>query len=301
VYNEYLAWLPKSINLFLRRGDLKDYIGVVNSVLDHGIRKSNRTGVDTISLFGVSYLLDMDEGFPLLTTKRISWKNIICENLWFLSGEAHVQFLQKHGCKFWNPWVDPVTNCVPSAYGYYWRNFPQKWTRDGITTIDQIKWVISELRRNPNSRRLVVNAWHPENAHTSSLPPCHYSFVLNTQGDSLNLMMTQRSLDVALGLPYNIAGYCFLLHLFARLAHLEPGQFMHAIADCHIYENHISGLQRQLERIPRKLPTLQIAPEIKQFKDVEQLIEDGTTEDLLNTFKIKDYNPAPEIKFEVAV
>ena len=283
--------------------ELKTYLDVVKSVLDNGIRKSNRTGVDTLSLFGVSYTLDMKEGFPLLTTKQISWKNIICENLWFLSGKPHIHFLQKHGCKFWNPWADK-SGFVPSAYGNLWRNFPtQRRHHDGSVYsfyFDQIDWVLNELKRNPDSRRLVVSAWNPGNACSSKLPPCHYSFVLNVQGDELNIMVPQRSLDVALGLPYNIAGYAFLLHLFAHMTGLKPGKFMHAITDCHIYVNHIEALKKQLSRSPKPLPQLHIN-RISSLESIEQIVDDFTTKEILEYFNITNYAPHPEIKFKVAV
>ncbi len=288
---------------------MKAYCDIVKSVLSQGLRKSNRTGIDTLSLFGVFYKHNMSDGFPLLTTKEVSWKNIVCENLWFLSGETKIDFLQKHGCKFWNPWANG-NNEVPSAYGHFWRHFPTQAERPYIRDVaevynfeyfDQIKWVLEELRTNPNSRRLHVNAWSPGNACRSSLPPCHHSFTINVQGDRLNLIMHQRSCDVALGLPYNTAGYAFILSLFAHMSGFAAGEFAHAITDCHVYENHIEGLHTQLNREPSLLPKISIDSSINDLSDVEELIRDGTTEDILNTFKIHDYNPKQAIKFEVAV
>ncbi len=288
---------------------MEAYRDIVKSVLSQGLRKSNRTGIDTLSLFGVFYKHDMSDGFPLLTTKEVSWKNILCENLWFLSGEPKIDFLQKHGCKFWNAWANR-NNDVPSAYGNFWRRFPTQAHRTHVADIvdchnfehfDQIKWVLEELRANPNSRRLHVNAWSPGNACRSKLPPCHHSFTMNVQGDRLNLIMHQRSCDVALGLPYNIAGYAFILSLFAHMSGLQPGEFAHSITDCHVYENHIEGLRTQLNREPSLLPKISIGSSIDDLGDVEELIRDGTTEDILNTFEIHDYNPRPAIKFAVAV
>ncbi len=287
---------------------MKDYCEIVKSVLDDGEHKSNRTGVDTISQFGVYYKIPMSAGFPLLTTKKISWKNVLIENLWFLSGKPDIGFLRKHSCKFWDPWADEA-GLVPSAYGNLWRWHPTTVDLPAdshglpFQFFDQLSWVVNELRRNPNSRRLVVSAWAPGNACSSSLPPCHYTFVLNVQRGRLNLHMTQRSCDVALGLPYNIAGYAFLLHLFARFAglELEPGEFGHSIIDCHIYENHIAGLYKQIARKPISLPTLVIDSNVKTLKNVEELIREATTHQLLSTFRIDGYDPHPAIKFEVAV
>lgn len=288
---------------------MKAYCDIVKSIMLQGLRKSNRTGIDTLSLFGVFYKHNMSDGFPLLTTKEVSWKNIVCENLWFLSGERNIRFLQKHGCKFWNPWADGK-NDVPSAYGHFWRQFPTQAQRVHVADVvdsfnfeyfDQIEWVLEELQANPNSRRLHVNAWSPGNACRSNLPPCHHSFTLNVQEQKLNLMMHQRSCDVALGLPYNIAGYAFILNLFAHMSGLQPGEFAHAITDCHVYDNHIDGLHTQINRECRKLPKISIDDRIQEMSDIEELIRDGTTEQILETFQIHDYNPYPAIKFEIAV
>lgn len=288
---------------------MEAYRNIVKSVLSKGLRKSNRTGIDTLSLFGVFYKHDMSDGFPLLTTKEVSWKNILCENLWFLSGEPKIDFLQKHGCKFWNAWADGK-NDVPSAYGNFWRRFPTQAERPHVRDVaeiynfeyfDQIAWVLEELRANPNSRRLHVNAWSPGNACRSKLPPCHHSFTMNVQADRLNLIMHQRSCDVALGLPYNIAGYAFLLSLFAHISGMMPGEFAHSITDCHVYDNHIGGLRMQTKRELKSLPKLSIDGRIQELSDIEELIADGTTEQILETFEIHDYNPHPAIKFEVAI
>ena len=288
---------------------MRVYQDLVRAVLERGTRKPNRTGVDTISLFNHNYAIDLADGFPLLTTKAVSWKNIVVENLWFLSGRTDIALLRKHGCKFWDPWADEAGR-VPSAYGSFWRHFP---TPDGGR--DQIRWVAEELRRNPNSRRLVVSAWAPGNAHHSALPPCHVLWVLNVQNDAegrprLNLHLTQRSADVALGVPYNIAGYAFLLHLFARLAELPVGTFAHTLIDAHVYtakpdgsdpeNDHVPGLREQLAREPRPLPTLTIDPSVRTLEDVERLI-DADTETLLSTFRLDGYDPHPPIAFRVAV
>lgn len=289
------------------------YLNAVKKVLEKGKRKKNRTGVDTISIFNINYEIDLRQGFPLLTTKDISWKNIVIENLWFLSGVPSIRLLKKHGCKFWDKWADD-TGSVPSAYGNFWRRFPIE--KNGkLDYVDQIKWVINELKRNPDSRRLVITAWAPGNALTSTLPPCHITFVLNVQRDSrgkplLCLHLTQRSCDMGLGIPYNIAGYSFLLELFARFSKIPAGIFAHTLIDAHIYTSnedgtnkeydHTEKLKEQLTRTPRPLPELIIAPFIQEFADMEYML-DAETNVIMDTFKLKNYNPYPPIKMKVAI
>ena len=241
------------------------YLKAVREVLEKGTRKENRTGVDTISTFNINYEIDLREGFPLLTTKEIAWKNIVVENLWFLSGDTHIGLLQKHKCKFWDPWAD-ADGRVPSAYGNFWRHFPIHDASGAAAFNDQVAWVLDELKRNPMSRRLVISAWAPGNAQTSRLPPCHCLYMFNVQLDRsgdplLCLHLTQRSCDIALGIPYNIAGYAFLLELFARFSGIRAGIFAHTLVDAHIYTkkpdgsmaeyDHVPGLQLQLTRTPR--------------------------------------------------
>jgi thymidylate synthase len=292
---------------------MKVYLDTVREVLEKGTRKENRTGVDTISTFNLNYEIDLREGFPLLTTKEISWKNIVVENLWFLSGDTHIGFLRKHDCRFWDPWAD-AEGLVPSAYGNFWRHFP---VHDGGRPAfnDQIRWVIDELKTNPLSRRLVVTAWAPGNAQTSKLPPCHCLFVLNVQNDpagepALNLHLTQRSCDVALGVPYNIAGYSLLLELFSRFARIRAGVFAYSLIDAHIYTSkpdgsqaeydHAHGLREQLRREPRPLPRLFISPDIRSLDDVQALLGEET-ETIMRHFPLEGYHPHPAIKFKVAV
>jgi thymidylate synthase len=243
----------------------------------------------------------------------VSWKNIVVENLWFLSGDTHIGLLKKHGCKFWDPWAD-ADGKVPSAYGNFWRHFPVHI--DGRPDLsDQVAWVLAELQRNPMSRRLVVSAWAPGNAQTSALPPCHAMFVLNVQMDerrepTLNLHLTQRSCDVALGLPYNIAGYALILELFSRFSGMRPGIFAHTLIDTHIYTakpdgsmaeyDHVPGLREQLGRQPRALPKLRIDPSIRSLSDLGRLL-DASTEEVMRHFVLDRYDPHPPIKFKVAV
>lgn len=293
---------------------MKIYHDIVREVLESGTRKANRTGVDTISTFNINYEIDLAEGFPLLTTKEISWKNIVVENLWFLSGQTHIGMLKRHGCRFWDPWAD-ATGHVPSAYGSFWRGFPIHGPDGEPAFRDQVRWVLTELARNPNSRRLVISAWAPGNALESALPPCHLMWILNVQHTAdgeprLNLHLTQRSADVALGVPYNIAGYAFLLELFARFAGMKAGRLAHTLIDAHVYTakadgsmaayDHVPGLREQIQRTPRPLPTLEIDERVRSLDDLEPLYE-ADTSTLLETFRLSGYDPHPAIKFKVAV
>ena len=289
---------------------MKQYLDAVRETLERGTRKPNRTGVDTISTFNINYEIDLAAGFPLLTTKEISWKNIVIENLWFLSGETDIGFLQKHGCKFWDPWADERGR-VPSAYGNFWRSFPLPDNRGN----DQIAYVIKQLRENPMSRRMVVSAWAPGNAQQSELPPCHAFWVVNVQHGAdgepaLCLHLTQRSCDVALGVPYNIAGYALLLELLARFGGMRAGLLAHTLVDAHIYTakadgtmaeyDHVPGLREQLKRAPRSLPSLEIDESIRSLDDIAPLLE-METEEILAKFPLRGYDPHPAIQFKVAV
>lgn len=307
---------------------MQQYLDLVQRVLDSGVRKENRTGVDTLSVFNHNYDIDLTQGFPLLTTKWVCWKNIVIENLWFLSGRTDIGFLHRHGCHFWDAWADERGE-VPSAYGHFWRQFPLP----GMHTNDQISWVLEELRTNPMSRRMVVSAWAPGNAQSSTLPPCHAMFVLNVQPFatsicsrhrdfdpacsicrahlSLNLHLTQRSADIALGVPYNIAGYSFLLSLLAHLSGLRVGRFAHSIVDAHAYtskldggmaeHDHVPGLRKQLEREPIGPPTLRISPSIRTLADIGTLIAGADTQTIMDAFQLEGYEPHPRIHFRVAV
>ncbi len=289
------------------------YLDAVREVLETGTRKENRTGVDTLSTFNINYEIDLAEGFPLLTTKKISWKNIVVENLWFLSGDRHIGLLKKHGCKFWDPWADEEGR-VPSAYGNFWRHFPVHESGEARFN-DQISWVLAELVRNPMSRRLLVSAWAPGNAQTSQLPPCHCLFMFNVQNHSdgeprLNLHLTQRSNDIGLGIPYNIAGYSFLLELFSHFTGIRPGIFGHALVDAHIYTakadgsmadyDHVPGLREQLTREPRSLPRLRISSDLRSLDDIEALLHEDT-DTVMRHFELDGYDPHPAIAFKVAV
>lgn len=279
---------------------MKEYLELVRLVLEKGQRKSNRTGVDTISYFGAHYQVDLAQGYPLLTTKEMNWEAMLRELLWYLSGEDHIRNLRRY-TKIWDAWADENGN-LDTAYGRYWRRFPSPYRdEDGrwqVREVDQIQFVIDTLKKDPTSRRLVVTAWEPGNAHTSRLPPCHYTFVFNVQGSRLNCHLTQRSGDIALGIPFNLACYATLTQMIAQEVGLELGWFSHTIVDAHIYTrrpdgtmaeyDHIPGLLEQLQREPRPLPRLHIAR--KPFNELR--FED---------FRLEGYHPHPKIKFKVAV
>jgi thymidylate synthase len=279
---------------------MKQYLDLVKLVLENGVRKTSRTGVDTISYFGAFYKVDLSEGFPLLTTKKMEWKSLLHEVLWYLSGENHIRNLREK-TKIWDAWADENGN-LDTAYGYYWRHFPSaQKDKNGnwvVKEVDQIKYVVDEIKRNPNSRRLVVNAWEPGNAISSKLPPCHYTFTFNVSAGKLNCHLTQRSGDIALGIPFNLAAYSLLTQIIAQETGLGLGYFAHTIVDAHVYYaekgspmekyDHSEGLKEQLKRAPLPLPKLIIAK--KPLNELQ--FED---------FELVDYNYHGKIKFEVAV
>lgn len=311
---------------------MRQYLNAVKTVLFDGMRKESRTGVDTYSMFNVNYSIDLRHGFPLLTTKKISWKNIVVELLWFLSGATGIQILKKHGCKFWDAWANGKGQ-VPSAYGNFWRRFPVHDAEGGTFTEwgdsiggkdsmlgfnDQIAWIVNTLKNNPMSRRMVVSAWAPGNAQTSALPPCHCLFVINVQmlstGEGLKphlcLHLTQRSCDMGLGVPYNIASYALLMHLLSRFSGIPVGIFGHTLVDAHIYtckpdgsdaeHDHVPALKKQMQRIPRRRPALIIHNSIKTLGDMDRLLK-ADTEEVMAHFQLVGYDPYPAIKMKVAV
>ena len=279
---------------------MRQYLDLVKLVMENGTLKSNRTGVDSISYFGAFYKVDLSEGFPLLTTKKMHWNSLLREVLWYLSGENHIRNLRKH-TKIWDAWADEDGN-LETAYGYYWRHFPSaqknKYGEWEIKEVDQIRYVLNEIEKNPNSRRLVVSAWEPGNATTSKLPPCHYSFVFNVQDNKLNCHLTQRSGDIALGIPFNLAAYSLLTQVIAKQVGLGLGEFAHTIVDAHIYIgkegtntesfDHLEGLKQQLKREPLPLPRLEIA---------DKKLDELKFED----FNLVNYEHHDKIRFEVAV
>jgi thymidylate synthase len=279
---------------------MKEYLDLIRLVLEQGTLKHSRTGVETISYFGAHYRVDLSKGFPLLTTKEVNWPAVLRELLWYLSGEDHIRNLRQH-TRIWDAWADENGN-LETAYGRYWRRFPHAYQdKKGqwqVREVDQIQYVLDTLRKEPTSRRMVVTAWEPGNATTSKLPPCHYSFVFNVQGDKLSCHLTQRSGDLALGIPFNLAAYAALTQMIAQEVGLRVGWFGHTIVDAHIYTaapdsgmaeyDHVPGLREQLKREPRPLPRLVIAK--KPFNNLQ--FED---------FKLEGYKPHPKIKFKVAV
>jgi thymidylate synthase len=276
------------------------YLDLVKLVIEQGNLKPSRTGVDTISYFGAFYKVDLNKGFPLLTTKKMYWNSLLREVLWYLSGENHIRNLRKY-TKIWDAWADENGN-LETAYGHYWRHFPSakknKFGEWEVNEVDQIQYVIDEIQRNPTSRRLVVSAWEPGNATISKLPPCHYTFVFNVNGGKLNCHLTQRSGDIALGIPFNLAAYSLLTQIIAQQVGLELGEFAHTIIDAHIYVaakgsetesyDHLYGLKEQLKREPLPLPQLKIAN-----KPLDNLTFDD--------FELINYQHHDKLKFEVAV
>ncbi len=279
---------------------MKVYQDLVKLVLEKGVRKPSRTGIDTLSYFSAFYKVDLAEGFPLLTTKKMIWKSLLHEVLWYISGENHIRNLRKH-TKIWDAWADENGN-LETAYGHYWRHFPSAQKDENgnwqVTEIDQLQYVIDEIKRNPSSRRLIVTAWEPGNAIFSKLPPCHYTFAFHVSGGKLNCHLTQRSGDIALGIPFNLAAYSIITQIIAQETNLELGEFAHTIVDAHIYVadegtemekyDHVAGLKEQLTREPLPLPKLKIAK-----KPYEELTFDD--------FELIGYKHLDRIKFEVAV
>lgn len=276
------------------------YLDLVKRVMDEGVFKPSRTGIDTISLFSAHYQLDLAAGFPLLTTKKMNWNAVLRELLWYLSGENHIRNLRQH-TKIWDDWADADGN-LDTAYGYYWRHFPSaEKDADGqwrVREVDQIRYVIDSLKKNPESRRLVVSAWEPGNAIRSKLPPCHYTFAFHAANGRLNCHLCQRSGDLALGIPFNMAAYAALTQMIAQEVGLQAGRFAHTIVDAHIYvakpgaatqdHDHLEGLKQQLTREPYPLPKLLIAP--KPFDELR--FED---------FELVGYRCHDPIRFKVAV
>ena len=270
---------------------MREYLDLVARVLTNGQLKKNRTGVDTISCFAEHYRVDLERGFPLLTTKRVNFNAMLHEVLWYLSGEDHIRNLRTH-TKIWDAWADESGN-LDTAYGRYWRRFPSAQVNEQtgqyeVCEVDQIARVMHLLKTDPTSRRMVVTAWEPGNALDSRLPPCHFSFVFNVQGGRLNCHLTQRSGDIAIGIPFNLAAYSLITQILAQESGLGLGQFSHTIVDAHIYVTHVEGLKEQLTRSVRPLPRLEIAA-----KPLDELrFED---------FTLHNYTPHDPIKFAVAV
>lgn len=264
---------------------MKQYLDLLQHVLDHGILKEGRTGTGTHSVFGYQMRFDLQNGFPLLTTKKLHLKSIIHELLWFLKGDTNVKYLQANGVRIWNEWADENGD-LGHIYGYQWRSWPDY---DG-GHIDQIKEAIDTIQNNPDSRRIIVSAWNVADLPQMNLPPCHAFFQFYVANGKLSLQLYQRSADIFLGVPFNIASYALLLMMVAQVTGLEAGDFVHTLGDAHIYNNHIEQVREQLSREPRALPTMKLNPNVKSIFDFKY--ED---------FELTDYNPHPHIAGKVAV
>ena len=274
---------------------MKQYLDLVKHVLEKGELKSDRTGTGTKSVFGYQMRFDLREGFPMVTTKKLHLKSIIYELLWFLKGDTNIKYLKENGVNIWNSWADPKGNLGP-VYGFQWRN----WNNDGI---DQISNLISDLKNNPSSRRHLISAWNPSVLPDTlksfevnvangkaALPPCHAFFQFHVNNGKLSCQLYQRSADVFLGVPFNIASYSLLTLMVAQVCDLEPGDFIHTFGDAHIYSNHFEQMNLQLSREPKKLPTIKINTNIKNIFDFN--FED---------FTLENYDPHPHIKGKVAI
>ena len=264
---------------------MQPYLSLLERILNEGHQKGDRTGTSTLSVFGHQMRYDLQDGFPLLTTKKLHLKSIIYELLWFLRGDTNVRWLQAHGVRIWNEWADENGDLGP-VYGHQWRSWPDY--RGG--TIDQIAQVEEMIKRNPNSRRMLVTAWNPAEVEDMALPPCHCLFQFYVADGRLSLQLYQRSADTFLGVPFNIASYALLLQMMAQVTGLQPGEFVHTTGDTHLYLNHLEQARLQLSRTPRPLPKMVINPDVKSIFDFRY--ED---------FQLLDYDPWPHIAAEVSV
>ena len=264
---------------------MRQYLDLMRQVLDAGVRKNDRTGTGTLSIFGRQMRFDLADGFPLVTTKKVHLKSIMHELLWFLSGDTNVRYLQDNGVRIWDAWADADGNLGP-VYGAEWRSWP---TPEG-GSIDQIKTVVDQIRRNPDSRRLIVTAWNPADVNKQALPPCHCLFQFYVSEGALSCQLYQRSGDVFLGVPFNIASYALLTMMMAQVTGLKPGVFVHTLGDAHLYLNHVEQARLQLSRAPRTLPRMKLNAEVHSIFDF-----------VYDDFALEGYDPHPHIKAEVAV
>lgn len=264
---------------------MKQYLDLLNHVLTNGIQKTDRTGTGTRSVFGYQMRFNLDDGFPLLTTKKLHLRSIIYELLWFLRGDTNIKYLHDHKVSIWDEWADENGDLGP-VYGSQWRSWPDG--RGG--TIDQIANLIDQIMHNPDSRRLMVTAWNPAEIEDMALPPCHCLFQFYVANGRLSCQLYQRSADIFLGVPFNIASYALLTMMVAQVCGLRPGDFVHTFGDAHIYNNHIEQCNLQLSRDPRPLPTMRINPEVNDIFSFD-----------FDDFTLENYNPHPHIKGEVSV
>ncbi len=264
---------------------MRAYLELMKHVLEHGTRKSDRTGIGTLSVFGAQLRFDLNAGFPLLTTKKVHLKSIIHELLWFLKGETNVRYLKENGVTIWNEWADEKGDLGP-VYGYQWRSWPAPDGRH----IDQIAQVLEQLRKNPDSRRMIVSAWNVADLERMALMPCHAFFQFYVAEGRLSCQLYQRSADIFLGVPFNIASYALLTMMVAQVCGLTPGEFVHTFGDLHLYQNHLEQAREQLRRECRSLPQMRLNPEVKEIGDFR--FED---------FRLENYDPHPAIKAPIAI
>jgi thymidylate synthase len=264
---------------------MQPYLDLLRHVLEHGAEKSDRTGTGTRSVFGWQMRYDLSKGFPLVTTKKLHLKSIVHELIWFLQGDTNTAYLKEHGVSIWDEWADAKGDLGP-VYGAQWRAWP---TADG-KTVDQIAWLVDEIKRNPDSRRLIVSAWNVGELPKMALMPCHTMFQFYVANGKLSCQLYQRSGDIFLGVPFNIASYALLTHMVAQVTGLEPGDFIHTLGDAHLYSNHVEQATKQLAREPRPLPKLVLNPDVRSLFDFR--FEDVA---------IAGYDPHPAIKAPVAV
>ena len=264
---------------------MKQYLDLLEHVVQNGVRKEDRTGTGTISLFGYQMRFDLEDGFPLLTTKKLHLKSIIHELLWFISGDTNIRYLKDNGVRIWDEWADNEGNLGP-VYGYQWRSWP---AADG-RKIDQLKNVVDSIKESPDSRRHIVSAWNAGEIDKMALPPCHILFQFYVAQGKLSCQLYQRSCDIFLGVPFNIASYALLTLMMSQVTGLKPGDFIHTLGDAHIYLNHIDQVKLQLTRQPFKLPVMTLNPAVKEI-----------TEFSYDDFKLSDYNAHPHIKGEISV
>ncbi|MEI7802995.1 MAG: thymidylate synthase [Bacteroidota bacterium] len=264
---------------------MKQFHDLIKTVLDKGVKKSDRTGTGTISYFGYQMRFDLADGFPLLTTKKLHTKSIIHELLWFLQGATNIKYLKENGVSIWDEWADEYGELGP-VYGKQWR----KWETNDGRVIDQVAQVIEQIKKNPDSRRLIVSAWNVADVDKMKLPPCHSLFQFYVANGKLSCQLYQRSADVFLGVPFNIASYALFVMMVAQVCDLQPGEFVHTFGDAHIYQNHIEQVNELLSRDFRPLPQMKLNPQVKNIFDFK-----------FSDFELVNYNPHPSIKAPIAI
>ncbi len=264
---------------------MRAYHDLLRHVFEHGTDRGDRTGTGTRSVFGYQMRYDLNDGFPMLTTKKLHLKSIIHELLWFLNGDTNIAYLKENGVSIWDDWADADGNLGP-VYGYQWRSWPDP--KGG--SVDQISNLIAQIKKNPSSRRLIVSAWNPAQVDEMALPPCHCLFQFYVANGKLSCQLYQRSADIFLGVPFNIASYALLTMMVAQVCDLEPGDFVHTLGDAHIYANHFEQAKLQLMRTPKALPVMRLNPDVKDIFGFK-----------FSDFTLENYNPDPHIKADVAV